>query len=62
MNIQETTVKEFHFALDAFPRHTFKVQAETREKALRQLIADLRAGISELQQHKGQKQNQTQPA
>lgn len=59
MFAEEKLVKEFHISCDALPAVTFKVRAETQEKAVRKLMSDLRAAVAELQKHKGQNKNQS---
>lgn len=58
ITIEEKQVKEFSITIAGA---TFKVHAETKEQAVKKLMAQLRTAIAELQEHKGQNKNQSQP-
>ena len=56
MITREKTVKEFEIVSEAMPHHVFTVPTETLDKAHRTLMADLKAVIAELQQHRNKGQ------
>jgi hypothetical protein len=57
MIAEEKLVKEFHITVEAMPGIVFKVRAESVEKAVKKLMAEMRAAMSELQKSKGQNIN-----
>jgi hypothetical protein len=52
MITKEHSVKEWHFRLDTFPQLTFRVQADTIERAKKVLKADLGKALKELTEAK----------
>ena len=54
MQAEEKLVKEYHIKVAAIPGVVFKVPAESLEKAVKILMTQMRAAISELQKSKGQ--------
>jgi hypothetical protein len=52
-------VTEYHITCEALPKQKFVVRADSPEKAVRKLIAELRSAIAELHKQKGQEKPKT---
>jgi hypothetical protein len=60
MIAEQKLVTEYHITCEAMPGIVFKVRAENIEKAVKKLMAEMRAAMAELQKQKGQNRpNQT---
>jgi hypothetical protein len=54
MQAEQRQFTEYHITLEAMPGTVFKVRAESVEKAVKKLMAEIRAVLAELQKSKGQ--------
>jgi hypothetical protein len=54
MQAEQRQFTEYHITVEAMPGIVFKVCAESVEKAVKKLMAEIRAVLAELQKSKGQ--------